>query len=127
MTNVTLGSTVAGMISKLEKANAYASINITNSSNKAKTSGSIVTGDKVSISSNGTTKTYTIVIFGDLNGDGEISIVDLGMIQKHLLNSSKLSGAYLKASDTDKNGSVSIVDLGVIQKHLLKVSNISQS
>lgn len=127
MTNVTLGSTVAGMISKLEKANAYASINITNSSNKAKTSGSIVTGDKVSISSNGTTKTYTIVIFGDLNGDGEISIVDLGMVQKHLLNKSKLSGAYLKASDTDKNGSVSIVDLGVIQKHLLKVSNISQS
>ena len=125
--NVTLGSTVAGSIVKLQTANPYASINITNSSNASKTSGSLVTGDKIIIACNGLSKTYTVVIYGDLNGDGEINVVDLGKVQKHLLKTSTLTGAYLKAADTDKNGSINVVDLGKVQKHLLKVSNISQS
>ena len=111
----------------MQTANPYASINITNSSNASKTSGSLVTGDKIIIACNGLSKTYTVVIYGDLNGDGEINVVDLGKVQKHLLKTSTLTGAYLKAADTDKNGSINVVDLGKVQKHLLKVSNISQS
>ncbi len=125
--NLSLGSTVEGIISKLQKANPYASINLTDSNNKTKTSGSIVTGDKIIINVKGLSKTYAIVIYGDLNGDGEITVVDLGKLQKHLLKTSTLSGAYAKAADTDKNGSITVVDLGKVQKHLLKISNISQS
>lgn len=127
MYNLTLGSTVAGVISKIQTANPYASINITNSSNQAKTSGSIVTGDKVTINSNGNSKTFIVIIYGDLNGDGEINVVDLGKLQKHILKTSTLTGAYLKAADVDKNNNITIVDLGKVQKHLLKTNNISQS
>ncbi len=127
MTNITLGTTVESLIKKLEATNPYASINITNSGNKAKTSGSIVTGDKITIESGENSKTFTAVIYGDLNGDGAINVVDLGKVQKHLLKVSTLTGAYLEAADTDKNGTINVVDLGKVQKHLLKVSNISQS
>ena len=128
MTNVTLGSTVAGMISKLEKANAYASINITNSSNKAKTSGSIVTGDKVSISSNGTTKTYTIVIFGDLNGDGNVNSADLLKMRLALLKKNNLTGAYLESAHVQNiSGNINSADLLRLRLHLLGKKIINQS
>lgn len=127
MTNFTLGSTVQGTIEKLQKANKYASINITNNSNKPKTSGSLVTGDQITIISNDNTKTYTVVIYGDNNGDGEITILDLANVQKHLLKKSTLNGVYAKATDTNKDGQISILDLANVQKHLLKKNNISQS
>lgn len=125
--NVTLGSTVQGVISKLQKANQYASINITNSSNKAKTSGSLVTGDKITIVSNDISQTYAVVIYGDVNGDGEITTLDLLVVQKHLLKKSTLTNAFLKSADVNKDNSVNTLDLLIVQKHLLKKSNISQS
>lgn len=127
ISNFTLGSTIEGTIEKLQKVNQYASINITNSSDKPKTSGSLVTGDKITIISNTNSKTYTIIIYGDNNGDGEISTLDLLIVQKHLLKKSTLTNTYLKASDVNKDGVVSTLDLLIIQKHLLKKSNISQS
>ena len=127
LTNFTLGSTVQGTIEKLQKANKYASINITNSNNKSKTSGSIVTGDKITIVSNENSKTYIAIIYGDNNGDGEITTLDLLRIQKHILKKSTLDGAYIKSADVDKNGTVSTLDLLKIQKHILKISNISQT
>ncbi|MBQ7104275.1 MAG: cadherin-like beta sandwich domain-containing protein [Bacilli bacterium] len=127
LSNFTLGSTVQGTITKLQNANKYASINITNSSNKAKTSGSIVTGDKITIISNNETITYTVIIYGDNNADGKITILDLANVQKHLLKKSTLTGANLKATDTNKDGKITILDLANFQKQLLKKSNISQS
>lgn len=127
ISSVTLGSTVQGAISKLQKANQYASINITNSSNKAKTSGSLVTGDKITIVSNDVSQTYAVVIYGDVNGDGEITTLDLLVVQKHLLKKSTLTNAFLKAADVNKDNSVNTLDLLIVQKHLLKKSNISQS
>ncbi len=125
--NVTLGSTVEGSISKFQKANSYASITITNNNDKAKTSGSLVTGDKITITSNNKSNTYIVVIYGDLNGDGNISIVDLARLQKYLLKQTTLNGGYYTSADVNKDGKIDIVDLAKVQKHLLKVSNISQS
>lgn len=127
LNNFTLGSTVQGTITKLQTANKYASINITDKNNKAKTSGSIVTGDKITIESNNESKTYIVVIYGDNNGDGKITILDLANVQKHLLKKSILTGANLTATDTNKDGSITIIDLANFQKHLLKKNNISQT
>ena len=78
------------------------------------------TGQTLQItSSNGESKTFTIVVTGDANGDGEITILDLLKVQKHLSNSSKLTNSYLQAADTNADNSVTILDLLRIQKHLL--------
>ena len=125
--NVTLGSTVQGIVSKLQAANQYASINITTNNNNSKTSGSLVTGDKITIVSNDISQTFSVVIYGDTNGDGEITTLDLLILQKHLLKKSTLTNAYLKSSDVNKDGKSNTLDLLIIQKHLLKKGNISQS
>ena len=74
----------------------------------------------------GITSNYTVVIYGDNNGDGVIDILDLLKIQKHLLGVNKLKNAYLYASDINKDGNVDIIDLLKIQKHILNVSKIEQ-
>ncbi|MBO5873092.1 MAG: SH3 domain-containing protein [Clostridia bacterium] len=99
-----------------------------NASNVQKTSGTVATGDKVSVYNNkGTLKyTYSIVIYGDTNGDGKISIIDLARVQKHLLEVNKLSSSYSLAADVNRDGKISILDLARVQKHLLELTKITQ-
>lgn len=97
-------------------------------SGKAKTSGVIATGDKVEVYDNKNTKklSLNIVIYGDVSGDGKISIVDLANVQKHLLSVRKLGGAMSVGADVNRDGKINIVDLANVQKHLLSVAKITQ-
>lgn len=64
------------------------------------------------------TKTYTVVVKGDSSGDGEVTILDLLQIRKHLKNDKKISGAYFYAADTSGDNNITILDLLQVQKHL---------
>ena len=86
---------------------------------------SIGTGYKVTI--NGSTKaTYTILIYGDISGDGKIGSLDLLKLQRHILKASTLSDIYLESADANKDGKLLSLDLLVIQKHVLKAEIIKQ-
>lgn len=124
--NVTLGSTVSSMTEELTKKYNTVTVNIFDKNNNNKSQGRLVTGDKVTISSNGTTKTLTVLIYGDVDGSGTISAVDLLHIQKHILGFTKLTGPYITAADINKDGKITASDLLQIQKHILNYSNISQ-
>ena len=90
------------------------------------TSGSVGTGYKVTITVLEESKTFEVVIYGDTNGDAEITILDLLRVQKHILKSSTLSGANAKAADVSKNSEIDILDLLKVQKHILGSSTIKQ-
>lgn len=90
------------------------------------TTGNVITGDTVTITSGDETKTYTVILYGDINKDGKISILDLLAEQKHLLGTNKLTGTTAKAADVNKDGKISILDLLAVQKHLLGYSLITQ-
>lgn len=94
--------------------------------NKAVTSGNIINGDEVEITSGPEVKKYTAVVFGDVNRDGKLSSVDLAMGQKHILKISKLTGASLKCIDINHDGKVSSVDLAMGQKQILGKELFSQ-
>ena len=104
------------------------SFKLLNASKKQKTSGAVVTGDVLSVAYADAApyKSYPLVIYGDVNADGKISLVDLLRIQKHLLGTSALSGAYKTAADVSKDGAVTILDLLRVQKHLLGTAKIAQ-
>ena len=85
----------------------------------------LYTGMNIKITS-GITSNYTVVIYGDNNGDGVIDILDLLKIQKHLLGVNKLKNAYLNASDINKDGVIDIIDLLKMRKHILNVNKIEQ-
>ena len=61
-----------------------------------------------------------------MNSDGKISIVDLALVKKQLLQVSKLSGYQSTAADTNRDNKISILDLARVKKHLLKISEIEQ-
>lgn len=90
------------------------------------TSGKVGTGCKVVISNGSTTMNYTVVIYGDVSGDGSITALDLLKVQKHIIGASPLSGVYLEAANVKRSGSVSALDLLKIQKHIIGAAPIQQ-
>ena len=70
--------------------------------------------------------TFTIVIYGDMSGDGVINSADLLKLRQHLLGTNKLVGAYLEASKVNGNDTVNSANLLKLRQHLLGTSTISQ-
>lgn len=95
---------------------------ITNKSGTELTDSSIIaTGCIISITTAVETKNYTISVNGDTSGDGQITILDLLQIQKHIKNISKLNGVYYQAADTSGDNNITILDLLQVQKHIKKI------
>lgn len=126
LNGIKVGTTIEQLTATLLLRNDKAVISYKNAAGKAKTKGVIVTGDVMTIKSNNETKTIELIIYGDVNGDGKITISDLLSVQKHILGDVKLKGAYLKAADSEKDGKVTIKDLLLIQKDILGDINIKQ-
>ena len=126
ISGIKIGTDVSTLVNNIKKQNANASVVIKDSNGSAKTTGKFGTGYTVAITSGGTNKTYTVVIYGDTNGDGEVTIFDLLRVQKIILNSTTLSGSYKTAADVNKDGKVTIFDLLQVQKDILGSSKITQ-
>ena len=71
------------------------------------TSGNIATGMIAKIGGS----SYTIVVKGDANGDGAMSISDVVKLQSHVVGRSTLSGAYATAGDLNGDGKISLTDV----------------
>ena len=71
-------------------------------------------------------KEFEIVLYGDVNGDGKVSNIDVVMLQRHILSITPQSGCYLEAANTSRDGGVSNKDVVMLQRHILGLSAISQ-
>lgn len=93
-----------------------------------KKDGLIATGDTVHLydTNEKIRATYRVVIYGDIDGNGKITSVDLLSGQKHILKQKTLANIYVTALDIDGNGRVNSVDLLAGQKHVLKIKLIEQ-
>ena len=60
------------------------------------------------------------IILGDVDGDGEVTIIDATCIQRHLA-SIPTASYNEKAADADGDGSVTIIDATAIQRHLAQL------
>ena len=114
------------LIDKVKSLNPESVVKITDANGTVKTNKILATGDRISITSAGETKTYTVVIYGDTSGNGKIDPLDLLKVQKHILDVNDLTGAYFKAGDANKDGKINPLDLLIIQKHILGASYIKQ-
>lgn len=70
--------------------------------------------------------TFTNIVFGDPEGDGEINSGDLYAIRLHLLNSKPLSGVYFIAADIDESDEINSYDLFRVRQHLIGTKNINE-
>lgn len=77
------------------------------SGSTAVTSGLVGTG---MVATNGSAS-VTIVVTGDVSGDGKITITDVVKLQSDVAGASSLSGAYAQAGDINGDGKVTITDV----------------
>lgn len=91
--------------------------------------GTVATGNKLELYDKAKKKlsSYTIIIYGDVTGDGVIDIQDMSAVNAHILEEKKLEGCYLKAGDTDrKNDGVTVLDLVYLNRYLAENGTIQQ-
>jgi hypothetical protein len=68
---------------------------------------------------------YTLIVLGDVNGDGDANTADIMAINMHRLNKSKLSDIYELAGDVNGDNKVDIQDIMLINMYRLgKSSNL---
>jgi uncharacterized repeat protein (TIGR02543 family) len=70
--------------------------------------------------------TVTVVIRGDVSGDGKITITDMVAVKSHILKKSILTGAAALAADTSVDENITITDFVQIKAHILKKTQIVQ-
>lgn len=59
-------------------------------------------------------------LLGDVNGDGEITVVDATILQKYIVGQTTLDDETLNVADVNKDGAVTVVDATLIQKFVVK-------
>lgn len=103
-------------------------IEVYNSDGNTKNVGLIGTGSIVKITDNSgkVLKEYTCLIYGDVNGDGVISIVDMLYQKREILGISKITGVKAMAADVNKKDGISLLDMLYVKRHILGIANISQ-
>ncbi|MBQ8057942.1 MAG: hypothetical protein IJ275_06380 [Ruminococcus sp.] len=57
---------------------------------------------------------------GDVDGNGDISIMDVTLVQQHIAQEITLSDVALESADTDKNFSITVMDATRIQLYIAK-------
>ncbi len=62
----------------------------------------------------------SVVNIGDADGDGDVTIMDVTAVQRHIAEDKTLSGTALEAADVDKDGVIAIIDATIIQRYIAK-------
>lgn len=99
-------------------------------SSGSENSGKVATGNKVAVydASGNLKKTYDIVIYGDINGDGAVNALDMIKLNRHILGKGTLIGAHLEAADANRKGDGgNALDMIIMNRHILGKSKISQN
>lgn len=126
MSNIAFQSDVSNIINSVRITTPFAEIKIYDIDGKEITAGMVKSGQIVTVTNGDATVSFKTVIYGDINSDNKIDILDLLLIQKHILNSKSLSGVSGVSADLNWDGKIDILDLLVIQKYILGAGTISQ-
>ena len=125
LSGFTIGEDISGVIKIIQSKDSSVTVKMLDSNNKEISSGKIATGQKIVVKGN-KEKTYNVVVYGDVNGDGKVSAQDFSKIKSHILGANKLNGAYSSAADSNKDGKISAQDFSKVKSHILGTSKLTQ-
>lgn len=62
-------------------------------------------------------------VYGDVNGDGDITVVDATLVQKHVVQLETLSADKQILADVNGDNTISVVDATLIQKYIVQLED----
>ena len=122
-----------GVTKTVIQSNVTTTGNATLTYKASATSGSWGTGAKVRLWVGSTwISDYTVLLYGDIDGNGSIKATDVTALSKHLagvtdLEADDVDPVLQLAADVDGNGSIKATDITVLSKYLSGVTEISQA
>ena len=76
---------------------------------------------EVTVEASGITQDVSLNPYGDINGDGKVTTLDVGMVNSHVKEVTKLEGYQLDCADVSKDESITTLDVGMINSHAKSV------
>ena len=123
LSGFTLDTPVRSLVSQIKAVNKDT---VTDSKGSAVADTALVgTGQTLTIQDASGTVTYTCLVYGDADGDGRITAVDLYVVKEDILQKRPLSGAAKRAASLS-GSKITAVDLYIIKNHILKKELIVQ-
>ncbi len=119
VSNIVLSTNVEELKQKIKTDNR---IRILDKNRTEKNNEAIIgTGDIIQIlDENSSLIEYSVVIYGDVNGDGIISATDYVLIKNHIMDVSKLQGISNLAADKNNDGVISAVDYVLVKNYIME-------
>ena len=119
-----LGTDISKIVSNIEKTNNSISVKVFDSNNKEITKGLVSTGQRIEVTTD-KTSSYTVIVNGDVNGDGEIGIGDYAKIKSQIQGKLKMTAVYNSAADVNHDGEIGIGDYAKIKSFIRgKINNL---
>lgn len=126
VTGFQIGSNIADIRNKLS-SNSKVTLSSFQSANGGEiTNGMIATNMKFTLLFNNQEYHYTVVVKGDVNGDGLIYATDYVKIKNHIMGKTTLSGAYLLAADINNDNRIYATDYVRIKNYIMGKGTIGQ-
>jgi len=121
--NVARNTDLAQFVANL--GNDAANLHVYKADGTELTEGIVGTGMQVALLTEGVeTDRLTLVVKGDVNGDGKIDITDYTRLRYEVLHLQPLEGAYLAAGDVNGDGATVITDYTLMRYHVLGLQTI---
>ncbi len=117
VTGISQKTTVDSLISSME-GSAF----LTVFKGSAPLSGSDTVGSGMTVAivgDSGIVSEMTLIVTGDVSGDGKLTLTDYVRVKSHLLGKSPLEGVYLKAADLNGDGKTTLTDYVKMKSILL--------
>ena len=125
MYGIKVNTSTSSLIDNIKKVSNSISVVIKDKDNKVK-SGVFATGDKVIIDNGTESKTYEILIYGDVNGDGLIDKLDYLAVLRHYYKYKEYTGVYKEAADVNRDKVVDKLDYLAVLRDYYGYKKIEQ-
>ena len=125
ISGIDINSSIESFISNVNKIDDSTIVSIKDKNGNIKET-TFATGDIVTIQNSIEEKTFEILIYGDINGDGKIDKLDASAILRSYYNYATYEGVYKEASDINKDGKIDKLDVLAVLRDYYGYAKISQ-